>query len=100
MRRCLVFASKVYDSVGILRVKPDMMLGMNDTSKTDISKIAFSSRVFPTADDMALWESLSAAEQRAIVERDEEAGFRSGAADPETLEDRLARVRASMANAL
>ena len=53
--------------------------------------------MFPTAEDMALWQSLSAAEQRAVIERDEEAGFRSGAAEPETQDNRLARVRASMA---
>lgn len=70
---------------------------MNDTIKTDMSKTVLSSRVFPAAEDMALWQSLSAAEQRAVIERDEEAGFRSGAAEPETLQDRLARVRASMA---
>jgi hypothetical protein len=53
---------------------------MANTTKTDISKINFSSRVFPAAEDMALWDSLSPAEQRAVIERDEEAGFQSGIA--------------------
>lgn len=70
------------------------------TQKTDISGIAFSSTVFPSAEDMALWNSLSAEQQRALIERDEEAGSESGTAEPETLEDRLARVRANMAHAL
>jgi len=68
--------------------------------KNNAKSAEFSSRVFPTADDMAVWNSLSAAEQRALIERDEEAGFLSGTAEPETLEDRLARVRASLAHAL
>jgi hypothetical protein len=70
---------------------------MTNTTKADISKIEFSSRVFPAAEDMALWDSLSPAEQRAVIERDEEAGFHSGIAEPETLKQRLQRVRATMA---
>ncbi len=54
------------------------MAGMSDA--VDISRIKFASSVFPTPEDRALWESLTPAERLAIVERDEEAGFRSGAA--------------------
>jgi len=49
---------------------------------------------------MALWASLSHAEQRAVIARDEETGFRSGIAEPETLKERLERVRATMAHAV
>lgn len=73
---------------------------MSDTKQTDVSKVRFSSKVFPSAADMALWESLSDAEKRAVVKRDEEAGYQSGLAKPESLEARLARVRADMAHAL
>lgn len=73
---------------------------MNDSKSNTASTVAFSSKVFPTADDMKLWDSLSDAEKHAIVERDEEAGFQSGIAKPESLEDRLARVRAELAHAL
>ena len=73
---------------------------MTNMTKTDISKTDFSSRVFPTAEDMALWDSLSPAEQRAVIERDEHAGFQSGIAESETLRQRLERVRATQAHAL
>lgn len=60
----------------------------------DISKINFSSTVFPTAADQTLWSSLSDKQRLAIIERDEEAAFHSGVAPPETKEEILARVRA------
>lgn len=73
---------------------------MSDTKTIDISHIQFHSAVFPTDEDMALWNSLSAAEQFAIIERSEEAGFQSGKAQTECLKERLARVRAAYTNAL
>ncbi len=73
---------------------------MSDPKTTDAPDIQFSSTVFPTEEDMALWESLSTDEQRAIVARDEEAGFRSGAAPEESLSERLARVRAASIRAV
>ena len=66
------------------------------TTKTDISKITFTSKAFPTADDMALWDSLSPDEKLAVIERDEEAGFQSGVVELETLEQRFQRVLAKM----
>lgn len=51
-------------------------------------------QVFPDAQEMAQWGALTPAEQRARIEREEEEGFQSGEAIPETLEQRLARVRA------
>jgi len=64
---------------------------MSDT-KIDID---VTSKVFPTQEDMAQWNALSPAEQRAFIESNEEAGFQSGVALVETLEERLARVRAN-----
>lgn len=61
--------------------------------KTDISRLLFASSAFPTDEDMALWNSLTPAEKHAVVLRDEEAGFQSGVAKAETLNERLARVR-------
>jgi len=54
----------------------------------------FASRVFPTAEDRQLWERLTPAERLAIIERDEEAGFRSGTARDASLAEILAEVRA------
>lgn len=64
---------------------------MSET-KTDI---VITSKVFPTSGDIAQWEALSAAEQRAFIESSEQAGFDSGLAPEESLSARLARVRAS-----
>lgn len=72
---------------------------MSDT-KIDTAEMRFASRAFPTREEMVRWNALSPEEQRAIIERDEEAGFQSGIAAHESLEDRLARVRASARNAL
>ncbi|HUJ02652.1 MAG TPA: hypothetical protein VLW75_03370 [Rhizomicrobium sp.] len=66
---------------------------MSDTKIVDISKLRFASTSFPTAEDRALWDSLSAAERLAIVERDEEAGFRSGVARNSSLREILAEIR-------
>lgn len=42
---------------------------------------------------MAEWNALSPAEQLALIERAEQEGFESGEAAPETIAQRLARVR-------
>ena len=47
---------------------------------------------FPSPKDVAAWEALSPAEKFAIVEADEEAGFRSGVAPKETAAEHVARV--------
>lgn len=65
---------------------------MADTTP-HIENPQFTSRAFPTAEDMTLWQSLSPAAQLEVIERDEEAGFQSGVAPHESLADRLARVR-------
>jgi hypothetical protein len=77
---------------------------MQDT-KTDISNVHFSSTVFPTDEDMKLWNSLSPEEQRAVVERDLDAAETSGIAAPESMEqmselpsDALASIRSDFAS--
>lgn len=67
---------------------------MAKTKPFEKRPVRFSSTVFPDAEDMALWNSLTPDEQRAAVAEDEEAGYRSGVASDETLEVRLSRVRA------
>jgi hypothetical protein len=54
----------------------------------------FASSVFPTAEDRALWESLSPSERLAVVTRDEDAGARSGVARNASLHEILADLRA------
>lgn len=75
--------------------EPDyVMFGtMSDTKAVDISGIKFTSTAFPTPEDRALWESLTPAQRLAIVERDEEGGFRSGAARNISMREILAEVR-------
>ncbi len=51
-------------------------------------------KAFPGADDMAQWNRLSPADKRALIERDEEAGFQSGVAPAESAAERRVRVRA------
>lgn len=63
-------------------------------SDTKMSPTRFSSTVFPSTEDKALWESLSPAERLAIVERDEDAAAKSGVARKATLREILAEVRA------
>jgi hypothetical protein len=67
---------------------------MSDTKDVDISGIRFSSTAFPTAEDRALWESLTPEQRLAILERDEEEGFRSGVAEPLSAREVLAKVLA------
>ena len=67
---------------------------MSDAKAIDISGIEFSSTVFPSPEDRALWKSLTPAERLAVIERDEEAGFRSGVARHASMHEILAEVRA------
>ncbi len=48
---------------------------MSRIDAIDISNVEFSSTVFPTDEDMKLWESLSPAEQRAAIMRDVKQGL-------------------------
>ena len=72
---------------------------MSDT-QTDVSKIKFSSTVFPTAADRKLWDSLGPEDRQAVIIAAEEAGFQSGVAPAESVAERLARVRAETGHGL
>ena len=65
-------------------------------TKTDIGEVQFSSQAFPSEEGMKRWENLDPASRRAVVVRDEQQGFDSGVAPAETIEERLARVRAAL----
>ncbi len=67
---------------------------MSEAKAVDISGIEFSSTAFPSPEDRALWESLTPAQRLAIIERDEDAGFRSGTARHASMREILAEVRA------
>jgi hypothetical protein len=67
---------------------------MSEAKTIDISGIEFSSTVFPSPEDRALWESLTPAQRLAIIERDEEEGFRSGVARNASMREILAEVQA------
>ena len=66
---------------------------MNETKLLDLSHIHFRSTVFPTEDDLVLWNSLSKKEQMTLIERGEEDAFKSGTAPKVTQEEILARAR-------
>ena len=66
-----------------------------DTTKTiDISGIAFSSTVFPTNEDKALWERLSDEQRQALIMQSEQSAFDSGVADKYSLSELLSETRA------
>lgn len=67
---------------------------MSDVKEPDASSVEFSSTVFPSREDKALWEVLSPAERLALIERDEEAGFQSGVAQHASMHELLAEVYA------
>jgi hypothetical protein len=69
-------------------------------TKIDVSNVHFSSTVFPTDDDMKLWDSLGPEEQRAVIRRDLDAAEASGKAAPESMEQMIQRVRANVARDL
>ena len=66
---------------------------MSETKTIDVSHIRFTSTVFPTEEDMRLWDSLSAEERRAVVRRDLDEAEASGVAEPETIEQAQKGVR-------
>ena len=66
------------------------------TGPMDVSHIRFESAVFPTAADLALWESLSEAERLAWLRKREEAAYRSGVADKASKDEIMAEVLAEL----
>ncbi len=70
---------------------------MSDIDITDdISHVKFSSTVFPTDEDMKLWDSLSLEQKKAVERREVQKGRESGLAEPCTPADILAEVKAEM----
>ena len=50
--------------------------------------------MFPTDEDMQLWNSLNGEDQSAVIRRDLDDAEASGVAEPETAEEIIRRVRA------
>ena len=69
---------------------------MSDIETVDISHVKFSSTVFPTEEDMKLWNRLTLEQKKAVEIRDEEEGYQSGVADPCTMADIIAEAKAEM----
>lgn len=67
---------------------------MNEVKTIDVSGIRFTSTVFPTDEDKALWASLSDEQRRAVIEQSEQAGFDSGVAERASLHEILSEIRA------
>ena len=66
----------------------------------DIKSLTFTSIAQPTADDIALWESLSDEERAAIIERDEQAAFESGVAEKASLREVVSEAREELKRGL
>lgn len=60
----------------------------------DISGVAFSSTVFPTDEDRALWESLSDEQRQALIVQSEQSAFESGISDKISLQELMSETRA------
>ena len=73
---------------------------MSEIETIDVSHIRFSSAVFPTDEDMALWHSLSPEEQRAVILRDIEEGLEGPPAQLASKDEIMAEVLADMPDAL
>jgi len=55
--------------------------------------VHFSSTVFPSVEDTKLWDSLTDAEKNAVIDRELAEAELSGIANPESMADRIERVR-------
>ena len=69
---------------------------MNDINTVDISEVKFTSTVFPTPEDMAVWERLTPEQRKAVEVRDEEEGYHSGVADPCSMDELIAEAKAEL----
>lgn len=69
---------------------------MSKTKPIDISWVKFTSTVFPTDEDMKLWESLTPEQRKAVELRDIEEGRASGLAEPCTMAEIIAEAKAEM----
>jgi hypothetical protein len=69
---------------------------MSDIETVDISGVKMTSTVFPTKEDMKVWESLTLEQRKAVELRDEEEGYQSGITDPLTMAELIAEAKAEM----
>lgn len=67
---------------------------MNKMKTLDISGISFTSTVFPTDADRALWERLNDEQRQALIVQSEQSAFESGIAEKISLQDILSETRA------
>lgn len=67
---------------------------MVKTHAIDVSGVTLSSLVFPTRQDMAVWNALTPEQREAFIAEAEARGAQSGMARDESLAERLSRVRA------
>ena len=71
------------------------------TAKTvNVSHIRFTSTVYPTAQDIALWESLTAEEKRAVIQRELDEAEASGLAPKQSMAEIIAKARADLGHDL
>jgi hypothetical protein len=66
----------------------------------DISHIRFTSTVFPSAEDIVLWDSLSAEEKRAVIARELHEAEASGLAPKQTMAEIIAEARTELGHEL
>ena len=67
---------------------------MSKEKTNSLPEVEFESTVYPTANDIKLWESLSPELQRAIIARELDEAERSGEAASVSMDDLITRVRA------
>ncbi|MDA0240229.1 MAG: hypothetical protein O3A84_09420 [Proteobacteria bacterium] len=69
---------------------------MSTIKTEDISGISFTSTVFPTEEDRALWESLSDEQRQALIVQSEKSAYESGVSDKASLQELLSETRAEL----
>ena len=69
---------------------------MSEVKTVDISGVKFTSTVFPTREDIELWESLTDEQRKAVEVRDEEEGYKSGVAEPRSMSQLIAEAKAEI----
>jgi hypothetical protein len=62
----------------------------------DVSHIRFSSTVFPSREDMKLWDSLTLEQKKAVERREVQKGVDSGLAEPCSMAEIIAEAKAEM----
>ena len=67
---------------------------MSGTKTVDLSKVQFTSTVFPTDADMTWWESLTPEQRKAVEVRDEEEGYHGGIAQQRSMQELIAEAKA------